>query len=29
MAVANKISGNLAASTSDHLPQFLAAPNIF
>ena len=29
MAVHNVISGNLAASISDHLPQFLVAPNIF
>ena len=29
MAVPNIISGNLTASTSDHLPQFLVAPNIF
>ena len=28
MAVLNIISGNLTASISDHLPQFLAAPNI-
>ena len=29
MAVPNIISGNLTASVSDHLPQFLVAPNIF
>ena len=29
MAVPNIISGNLTASISDHLPQFLVAPNIF
>ena len=29
MAVPNIISGNLAASVLDHLPQFLVAPNIF
>ena len=29
MTVPNIISGNLAASISDHLPQFLVAPNIF
>ena len=29
MSVPNIISGNLTASTSDHLPQFLAAPKIF
>ena len=29
MAVPNIISGNLTASTSDHLPQYLVAPNIF
>ena len=29
MAVPNIISGNLAASISDHLPQFLVTPNIF
>ena len=29
MAVSNIISGNLAASISDHLPQFLVTPNIF
>ena len=29
MAVPNIIPGNLAASISDHLPQFLVAPNIF
>ena len=29
MAVPNIISGSLAASISDHLPQFLVAPNIF
>ena len=29
IAVPNIISGNLTASTSDHLPQFLVAPNIF
>ena len=29
MAVSNIISGNLTASISDHLPQFLEAPNIF
>ena len=28
MAVPNLISGNLTASISDHLPQFLVAPNI-
>ena len=29
MAVPNIISGNLTASISDHLPEFLVAPNIF
>ena len=29
MAVPNKISGNLTASISDQLPQFLVAHNIF
>ena len=29
MAVPNIISGNLTASISNHLPQFLVAPNIF
>ena len=29
MAVPNIISGNLTASISDHLPQFLVVPNIF
>ena len=29
MAVPNIISGNLTASISDHLPQFLVAPNMF
>ena len=29
MAVPNTNSGNLTASISDHLPQFLVAPNIF
>ena len=29
MAVPNIISGNLTASISEHLPQFLVAPNIF
>ena len=29
MAVPHIISGTLAASISDHLPQFLVAPNIF
>ena len=29
MAVFNIVSGNIAASISDHLPQFLVAPNIF
>ena len=29
MAVPNIISGNLTASITDHLPQFLLAPNIF
>ena len=29
MAVPNIISGNLAASISEHLPQLLVAPNIF
>ena len=29
MAVPNIISGNLTASITDHLPQFLVAPNIF
>ena len=29
MAVPNIISGNLTAPISDHLPQFLVAPNIF
>ena len=29
MAVSNIISGNLTASISNHLPQFLVAPNIF
>ena len=29
MAVPNIISGNLTASISDHLSQFLVAPNIF
>ena len=29
MAVPNIISGNLTASISDHLPQFLVTPNIF
>ena len=29
MAAPNIISGNLTASMSDHLPQFLVAPNIF
>ena len=29
MAVPNIISGNLAASISDYLPQFLVTPNIF
>ena len=29
MAVPNIISGNLTASISDHLPQFLVAPKIF
>ena len=29
MAAPNIISGNLTASISDHLPQFLVAPNIF
>ena len=29
MAVPNIISGNLTASISDHLPQFLIVPNIF
>ena len=29
MAVPNITSGNLAASISDHLPQFFVAPNIF
>ena len=29
MAVPNIIFGNLTASISDHLPQFLVAPNIF
>ena len=29
MAVPNIISGNLTASESDHLPQFLVAPAIF
>ena len=29
MAVPNIISGNLTASISDQLPQFLVAPNIF
>ena len=29
MAIPNIISGNLTASISDHLPQFLVAPNIF
>ena len=29
MAVPNINSGNLTASISDHLPQFLVAPNIF
>ena len=29
MAVPNIISGNLTASISDHLPQFLVASNIF
>ena len=29
MAVPNIISANLIASTLDHLPQFLVAPNIF
>ena len=29
MAVPNIISGNLTAPISDHLPQFIVAPNIF
>ena len=29
MSVPSIISGNLAASISDHLPQFLVAPNTF
>ena len=29
MAVPKIISGNLTASISDHLPQFLIAPNVF
>ena len=29
MAVPNIVSGNLTASISDHLPQFLVAPNFF
>ena len=29
MTVPNIISGNLTASITDHLPQFLVAPNIF
>ena len=29
MAVLKIISGNLTASISDHLPQFLIAPNVF
>ena len=29
MAVPNIISGNLTVSISDHLTQFLVAPNIF
>ena len=29
MAVPNIISGDLTSSLSDHLPQFLVAPNIF
>ena len=29
MAVPNIISGNLTASISDHLPQFLVVPNVF
>ena len=29
MAVSNVISGNITASISDHLPQFLVAPNVF
>ena len=29
MAVPNIISGNLTASITDHLTQFLVAPNIF
>ena len=29
MGVPNIISGNLTASISEHLPQFLVAPNIF
>ena len=29
MDVSNITSGNLTASISDHLPQFLVAPNIF
>ena len=29
MITPNNISGNLIATTSDHLPQFLIAPDIF
>ena len=29
MVVSNIVSGNLTASVSDHLPQFVVAPNIF